>query len=100
VFSFAVAWRHGGDSPEAIWMAVAKITKRFVGALTPSASTQIFYDTELKGFGLRLMKTGVGSYFVEYRAGGGGRRIDKRRMKLGRVGELTPDEARKQRLVP
>lgn len=76
-------------------MAVVKITKRFVDTLTPSSATQFFHDTDLKGFGLKLMKSGVGTYFVEYRAGGGGRRIAKRQMKLGRMRELTPDQARK-----
>lgn len=77
-------------------MPVAKITKRFVDALAAPSTKQTFYDAELKGFGLWLLKSGAGAYFVEYRPDGGGRRINKRRMKVGRLGELTPDEARKQ----
>ena len=49
----------------------------------------------LKGFGVRVLPTGAKSWIVEYRPGSGGRTVGKRRLKLGDVRELTPDQARK-----
>jgi integrase len=52
------------------------------------------WDRDLKGFGLRVQPTGEKSYVVKYRAGSG-RNAPTRRLTLGRVGKLTPDEARR-----
>jgi integrase len=76
-------------------MAKAKITKRFVDTLVPNERPLLVYDTELTGFGIRLMPSGVGAYIIEYRPGAGGRNVDKKRMRIGGLGELAPDEARK-----
>jgi hypothetical protein len=69
-----------------------KITKRVVDALRPDPDgAEVFkWDTEMRGFGVRLMPSGIGSYFVQYRTSEG----RTRRMTIGRVGTLTPDEAR------
>ncbi|HXP73661.1 MAG TPA: tyrosine-type recombinase/integrase [Stellaceae bacterium] len=71
-----------------------KITKRLVDALRPEPGRDVFKwdagDGALKGFGLRVKSTGAASYFVQYRNEQG----RTRRLVLGRVGELTPDEAR------
>jgi hypothetical protein len=79
-------------------VAAVKITKRVVEGLEPSTRIVTIYDSELKGFGVRLMPSGVASYIIEYRPDGGGRNASKKRMALGRVGELTPDEASKGRV--
>ena len=47
-------------------------------------------DGALKGFGVRIKPSGIASYLVQYRNQEG----RTRRLVLGRVGELTPDEAR------
>ena len=47
-------------------------------------------DGALKGFGVRVKPSGIASYFVQHRNQEG----RTRRLVLGRVGELTPDEAR------
>jgi hypothetical protein len=68
-----------------------KLTKRIVDALEPDQSgEQSLWDTELKGFGVRMMPTGVASSIIKYRT------VENRhrKMTLGRVGTLTPDEAR------
>ena len=75
-------------------MPVAKLTKRAVDAIGPNACPVIIYDSDLKGFGLRATRRGSKSWFVEYRPGARGRGVAKRRMVLGSVGTLTPDEAR------
>lgn len=76
-------------------MAVLKITKRSVDGLSPTDRAFIAFDTELTGFGVRVMPSGAMSYVVEYRPHGGGRGVAKRRITLGKVGSLTPDQARK-----
>lgn len=71
--------------------ACAKITKRVVDALKPDPTSEVFaWDSELKGFGVRVMRSGVASYLVKYRT------IEGRQRKLAfaRVGTVTPDEAR------
>jgi integrase len=76
-------------------MPVLKITKRAVDALAPGERPFIAFDTDLAGFGVRVMPTGVMSYVVEYRPHGGGRGVAKRRVTIGKVGALTPEQARK-----
>lgn len=75
-------------------MATAKLTKRYIDSLMATASKYTVYDTELKGFGLTVFPSGTMTYIFEYRPDGGGRRVDKKRMALARVGEVTPDQAR------
>jgi len=76
-------------------MPVLKLTKRTADAVKPRAKPYVAFDTSLKGFGVRVLPTGAKSWIVEYRPGGGGRAVGKRRLKLGDVGELTPVQARK-----
>ncbi|RTL81904.1 MAG: DUF4102 domain-containing protein [Hyphomicrobiales bacterium] len=74
---------------------MAKLSKRTIDALSPKEKPFIQFDSELAGFGVRVMPSGVMSYVVEYRPHGGGRAVAKRRVTLGKVGALTPDQARK-----
>ena len=69
-----------------------KLTKRIVDAVRPGpAGADVFaWDSELRGFGLRMKPTGAASYIVQYRTPEG----RTRRLAIGRVGTLTPDEAR------
>ena len=68
-----------------------KINKRLVDAIKPDPSAeQWVWDSELKGFGLRVKPTGRKSYLVQYRSQG-----RTRRLTIGAHGVLTPDEARK-----
>lgn len=76
-------------------MATVKLTKSRVDAAEPRTRRYTIFDAELKGFGLRVSPSGQRSWIVEYRANGGGRNAAKRRVTLGSVGTLTPDEARK-----
>jgi integrase len=70
-----------------------KLTKRTVDAIVPGDRARIVYDTDLKGFGVRIAPNGSLSWFVEYRPGAGGRRVAKKRMVIGSR-EFTPDQAR------
>ncbi|MBB6307150.1 site-specific integrase [Xanthobacter tagetidis] len=71
-----------------------RITKRAVDALPQVQKARVFYDAELKGFGIRVMPSGAKTFVVEYRPSDGGRSVAKRRHKLGAYGEITPDQAR------
>jgi integrase len=69
-----------------------KLTKRIVDAIRPDAmGREIFmWDAAIRGFGLRVMPSGTASYFVQYRTAEG----RTRRLRIGPVGTLTPDQAR------
>ena len=72
-----------------------KITKRVVDALRPDRGGKEFFrwdagDGALKGFGIRMKQSGAASYLVQYRNKEG----RTRRLVIGKVGTLTPDEAR------
>jgi integrase len=70
-----------------------RITKRLVDSLKPAHADYFVWDETLIGFGVRVQPTGAKSYVAKYRAGSG-RGAPTRRVTLGRVGTLTPDEAR------
>ncbi len=71
-----------------------KITKRTVDAASPDPTGRRFYmwDTEIKGFGLLVLPSGVKSYFYRYRTPEG----RERRATIGKHGAWTPDEARRR----
>ena len=74
-------------------MASGQITKRLVDGLKSRNAEYFVWDGSLAGFGVRVQSTGARSYVVKYRAGSG-RGAPTRRLTLGKVGTLTPDEAR------
>jgi integrase len=71
-----------------------KITKRTVDAIRPLPHRESFVwdsgDGALKGFGVRMKPSGVGSYILQYRNSEG----RTRRLTLGRIASLTPEQAR------
>jgi integrase len=72
-----------------------KLTKRVVDAIQPNPEGRESFawdsgDGALKGFGVRVAPGGTMSYIVYYRT----REGRSRRLVIGRVGPLTPDEAR------
>jgi integrase len=75
-------------------MATQKLTKRTIDALQIRDTVYIAYDNSLAGFGCRVTPKGARSWIVEYRPHGGGRRIAKKRITLGSVSILTPNQAR------
>jgi integrase len=72
---------------------VVRIGRRTVEAASAEATVYRLWDSDLKGFGLKVSKTGVKTYFVWYRAGEG-RAAPRREYTIARHGEMTPDEAR------
>ena len=76
--------------------ATSPLTKRIVDASEPRAKRYHVWDSDLRGFGLRVEPSGVKTFLAKYRAEGGGRRAPERRVTIGRYGPLTPEEARRQ----
>jgi integrase len=89
---FHLRWLHSGYTAEDQYMP--KLTKLGVDAAfpDPNKGQTLFYDEALKGFGLRITRRGVKSFFVEYRT----KSSSRRRHTVGRYGVLTPDQARKE----
>jgi Arm DNA-binding domain len=71
----------------------ARITKRLVDGLKPAGTDYYVFDTDTIGFAVRVRATGGMSYFVQYKAGSG-RGAPARRVTLGGVGKITPEQAR------
>jgi integrase len=68
-----------------------KLTKRSVEKLTVRDADYIAFDSEVNGFGVRVLPSGRRSYLVQYRSGGRTRRI-----AIGQHGAVTVDDARKR----
>lgn len=66
-----------------------KLTKRSVEALPAGPENYFVWDSEISGFGVRVMPSGVKTYQAQYRKGGRTRRIS-----LGRHGNITAEQAR------
>lgn len=71
-------------------MPILRLTKRSIDALPVPSKTEIYWDADLKGFGLRITAGDVRAFIVDYRTPS----AERRRIVVGRLGVLTPDEAR------
>ena len=69
-----------------------KLNKRFVDALKSVTRDTLYRDSDLSGFALRVKPSGTATWVVQYRNSAG----RTRKLALGRVGVLTPDEARQR----
>jgi len=67
-----------------------KLTKRTVETLPVRERDYIVFDSEVSGFGVRVLPSGIRSYLVQYRSGG-----RTRRLALCKHTALTAEEARK-----
>ena len=68
-----------------------KLLKRAVDALEVEGKDAVFWDRDLAGFGVRVHPTGKKVYVVQSRGPRGPKRVT-----LGRHGDISTDEARKQ----
>lgn len=80
-----------GDAPG----RVVRLSKRTVDAAQPQATRYTVWDSELKGFGLRVSPQGTKTFIVRYRIGGG-RRGALRQMVVAREGVLSAEGARER----
>ena len=72
---------------------MGRLTKRTVDALTPPGEGQTFlWDRELRGFGVRIIPSGLKTFILQYRNAEG----RSRRIVLGRYGVMTVEKAREQ----
>jgi integrase len=75
-------------------MAKVRITKRSVEALKVPLKDYIAFDTDLPGFGVRVMPSGKRFFLVQYRRHGRTRRV-----MLGQFGVVTAEVARREATV-
>ena len=70
----------------------SKLTKKLLDKQKPSAGDDYrIWDTELKGFGVRIKGSGVITFFAQFTSPETGK---KTRATIGQYGRVTPDEAR------
>ena len=75
-------------------MAKIKITKRSVDALKVTSKDYIAFDTDLPGFGVRVMPSGKRFFLVQYRRHGRTRRV-----MIGQFGVVTAEVARREATI-
>jgi integrase len=88
--NISLSFHFGGDTVA----TQIRIGKRAVDGLSPRSKPYIVFDETIKGFGVRVAPNGEKTLVLEYRPGGGGRGVAKKRLRLGRYGEMTADQAR------
>ena len=71
-----------------------KLTKSVIDGLVPAAKHFRVFDSEVKGFSVRVGPSGDKRWQLDYRPHPGGRNTPKKRLTIAVVGVLTPDEAR------
>jgi integrase len=69
-----------------------RISKRIVEAEKPTAKDRFIFDSEVKGFGLKITPAGRKVYILQYRTGG--RNSPTKRYTIAEHGEFTADQAR------
>lgn len=67
-----------------------RLSKRLIDGLKANGTDRFVWDSDMPGFGVRILPSGIKSYLVQYRTGG-----RTRRYTLGSCATLTPDDARK-----
>ena len=75
-------------------MAKIKITKRSVEALKVTSKDYIAFDTDIPGFGVRVMPSGKRFFLVQYRRHGRTRRV-----MIGQFGVVTAELARREATI-
>lgn len=73
---------------------MSKLTKRVIDGLQSDGAKHgtLFWDSELKGFGIRVFPSGLKTFVVKFRTRGGRQRW----LKIGPFGALTPEQARER----
>jgi len=69
-----------------------KLTKTYISKFSAGNRDKVVWDSSLPGFGVRVKPSGVKSYVLQYR----NRHGSTKRLTLGRVGQITLDQARKE----
>lgn len=71
-----------------------KLTKRVIDGLQSGGSKHgtLYWDSDLKGFGIRVFPSGIKTFVVKFRTRAGRQRW----LKIGAFGALTPEQARER----
>jgi len=75
-------------------MSKEKLTKRSVEQLAVKEKDYIAFDSDLPGFGVRVMPSGKRFFLIQYRRHGRTRRV-----MLGQFGPITAERARRDAMV-
>ena len=73
-----------------------RLTKTVVDAVKAVDRRTMIWDSDLAGFAVRIEPSGSKTFVIRYRADGGGRTAPQRFVSIGRFGNLTVEEARKE----
>ena len=76
-----------------------KLTKTVIDQAVARTARYILWDSVVPGFGIRIEPAAIKTYFVRYRAHGGGRSAPQRLVTVGRHGLFTVEEARQKAKV-
>jgi hypothetical protein len=76
-----------------------RLTKKVIKALEPRKQPYIEPDSEIPGFGIKVMPSGVKTFVLGYRPMPGGRETPKRQLKLGTYGPMSPEQGRQAALT-
>jgi len=74
-------------------LTISRITKRTINAADPRDRVYYLWDSDLKGYALKVAPTGRKTFVIKYQLGG--RQGPQRWMSLGRYGQITAEHARK-----
>ena len=69
---------------------MARLIKSVVKGAPVKAQPYLLFDDEVRGFAVRVHPSGEKTFVMRYRFGGADRKLN-----LGRLGDLTPDQARR-----
>ncbi|PKP99294.1 MAG: integrase [Alphaproteobacteria bacterium HGW-Alphaproteobacteria-15] len=73
-----------------------RLTKTVVASAAATDKRYLVWDSDLAGFAVRIESSGTKTFVIRYRADGGGRTASQRFVSIGRFGNLTVEEARKE----
>lgn len=71
-----------------------RLSRRSVENAAPEAKRYTVWDTDIRGFGLRVSPAGVRSYVLQYRPKGAARAEPPKMVTIGQHGAVTTDQAR------
>lgn len=75
-------------------MEKVRISRRAVDALEPRDKRYYVWDTQLAGFGVKVLPSGRKTYIYKFRTSGGRAGLSREPV-IGGDGKITPDQARK-----
>ena len=72
---------------------MTKITTKFISNTSPTNAINIYWDSDLKGFGLCVRPSGKKTFILKYRVGRG-RKAKLKKQTIGTTGVISVNQAR------